>query len=265
MKSSSVISVLAPFVALAHAQTPYGSEPATNNTLTVTYNSTTITPGQLFLPSSLGNTPQVSSNQKLNGTYLLLFVDLSLGAANAAANLNGTGGLAAGLRCNGSTRLHWAQGNVTQAANGALLTNNSKPISLYNTPNPPASNPTPNVYTFYLFSQPSNFTLPAWDADRDLYATSSTARLNFSVQAIADEVGPPVAATYLQAAKNGSNSTQVPLNQLNQTCGSTLNTTNGTGSRSGAVAINGASNGKVLEAGVWVLLAGVAGAMAVFV
>ncbi|KAH9826164.1 Phosphatidylethanolamine-binding protein [Teratosphaeria destructans] len=265
MKPSSVLSVLAPFVALAHAQTPNGSEPATNNALTVTYNSTTITPGQLFLPSSLGNTPQVSSDQELNGTYLLLFVDLSLGAASAAASLNGTGGLAAGFRCNGTTRLHWAQGNVTQAANGTLLTSNSGAISLYNTPNPPATNPTPNVYTFYLFSQPPNFTLPAWDADRDLYATSSSARLNFSVQAIADEVGPPVAATYLQAAKNGSNSTQVPLHQLNRTCGSALNTTIGTGSGSGAASTNGASNGKGLEAAVWVMLASVAGAMAVFV
>ena len=123
-------------------------------------------------------------------------------------------------------------------------------------PNPPATNPSPNVYTFYLFSQPANFTLPAWDAGRDLYAASASARLNFSVTAIADVVGAPIAANYLQSQNvNGKNTSAA-----NATCSSNATTTsvNGTTSATASATVSPytGSAGKAMEVGGWLVMAG---------
>ena len=60
----------------------------------------------------------------------------------------------------------------------------------------PTLNDIPHTFSFYLFPQPDGFALPAWDAGRNLTALGAPDRLNFSVSAIADVVGAPVAANY---------------------------------------------------------------------
>jgi hypothetical protein len=97
----------------------------------------------------------------------------------------------------------------------------------------PGLNDVPHTYTFYLFHQPSDFTLPAWDSGRDLYAAAASARMNFSVQAIANQVGAPVASSYIrvQNAKNNATGTAsngtCPANGTTAGAGSTAPYTGG--------------------------------------
>lgn len=59
-----------------------------------------------------------------------------------------------------------------------------------------------HTYTFYLFTQPSNFTQDAatWDAGRVYDPISVYDRMNFSTSAIADVpgVGAPLAANFMR-------------------------------------------------------------------
>jgi len=71
----------------------------------------------------------------------------------------------------------------------------------------PPLNDIPHTYTFYLFRQLSNFTLPAYDAGRNLTAAPASDRMNFSVAAIADVVGAPILANYIRVQNPGNNAT----------------------------------------------------------
>jgi len=88
----------------------------------------------------------------------------------------------------------------------------------------PGLNDIPHTYTFYLFNQPANFTLPAWDAGRVYNPISASTRMNFSVFAIADVAGAPIAANYMciQNPKNNATGTA-----SNGTCPSSATTTSG--------------------------------------
>ena len=71
----------------------------------------------------------------------------------------------------------------------------------------PILNDIPHTFTFYLFPQPDDFALPAWDAGRNLTALGAPDRLNFSVSAIADVVGAPVAANYYRTYNRSNTAT----------------------------------------------------------
>jgi len=88
----------------------------------------------------------------------------------------------------------------------------------------PGLNDIAHTYTFYLFSQPANFTLPAWDAGRDYNPISASTRMNFSVSAIADVAGAPVAANYMRIQNPNNNATGTASNG---TCSSSATTTAG--------------------------------------
>lgn len=165
--------------------------------------------------------PTVSLNQTLNGTHMLLLVDLSI----PQSTINTTGAQAPGLEPCRTTRLHWFQQNLTQTSNGTF-TSTSAPIAAYGGPMPPL-NDVPHTYTFYLFPQPANFSLPAWDAGRVYNPISVYARMNFSVQAIAAGVGQPLAGNYIRVQNPNNTATGTASNG---TCPSSLssNGTNGT-------------------------------------
>ena len=76
----------------------------------------------------------------------------------------------------------------------------------------PGLNDIPHTYTFYLFPQPSNFSLPAWDAGRTYDPISVYARMNFSVKAIADVIGSPIAANYFRVQNPNNNATGTASN-----------------------------------------------------
>jgi len=88
----------------------------------------------------------------------------------------------------------------------------------------PGLNDIAHTYTFYLFNQPANFTLPAWDAGRVYNPISASTRMNFSVSAIADVAGAPVAANYMRIQNPNNNATGTASNG---TCPSSATTTNG--------------------------------------
>lgn len=70
----------------------------------------------------------------------------------------------------------------------------------------PGLNDIAHTYTFYLFAQPVDFSLPAWDTDRDYNPISVYARMNFSIQAIADIAGAPLAGNYIRVVNPNSTS-----------------------------------------------------------
>jgi hypothetical protein len=100
----------------------------------------------------------------------------------------------------------------------------------------PTLNDIPHTFTFYLFPQPDNFALPAWDANRNLTALGAPDRLNFSVSAITDVVGAPVAANYYRTYNRSNTATG---SFSNGTCPSFLAGNGSTGGGGG----NGSGNG----------------------
>ena len=100
----------------------------------------------------------------------------------------------------------------------------------------PTLNDIPHTFTFYLFAQPDDFALPAWDAGRNLTALGAPDRLNFSVSAIADVVGAPVAANYYRTYNRSNTATG---SFSNGTCPSFLAGNNATGGGSGDFGGNG--------------------------
>lgn len=71
----------------------------------------------------------------------------------------------------------------------------------------PTLNDIPHTFTFYLFPQPDDFSLPDWDAGRNLTALGAPDRLNFSVTAISDVVGAPIAANYYRTYNRSNTAT----------------------------------------------------------
>jgi hypothetical protein len=76
----------------------------------------------------------------------------------------------------------------------------------------PGLNDIAHSYTFYLFNQPANFSLPAWDAGRVYNPISASTRMNFSVSAVADVAGAPVAANYMRIQNPKNNATGTASN-----------------------------------------------------
>jgi hypothetical protein len=89
----------------------------------------------------------------------------------------------------------------------------------------PGLNDIAHTYTFYLFNQPANFSLPAWDTGRVYNPISASTRMNFSVSAVADVAGAPVAANYMRIQNPKNNATGTASNG---TCPAPVTTTNGT-------------------------------------
>lgn len=104
----------------------------------------------------------------------------------------------------------------------------------------PPLNDIPHTYTFYLFSQPANFSLPAYDAGRNYTAPSASTRMNFSITAISDAVGAPILANYIRVQNPGNNATG---SYSNGTCPASLTgNATGTGSAPAATYTGGAAS-----------------------
>ena len=160
------------------------------------------------------DTPTTFSNGTFPDTYFLLFIDLSIPTSRFPANE--TPYLAPGLGPNRTTRLHWWAGNLTQTTSGTF-TNSSAALAEYGGPNPPLGD-IPHTYVFYLFPQPANYTPLAAALAGDFVSASAAARVNFSLLAVIEQVGNPVASNFFR--------TQNPNNTVN----GTTTTAAGTGS-----------------------------------
>lgn len=152
----------------------------------------------------VSNKPFIDANINYGGTYLALLVDQSISTASFPSNE--TASLVPGLGPDRTTRLHWWASNVTQTSEGAFI-NRSAPIADYGGPMPPL-NDIAHTYVLYLFGQPANFSLPAEFLEGYFNPISADTRLNFSVSAVAEWVGAPLAANYFRVQNpNNTNST----------------------------------------------------------
>lgn len=133
-------------------------------------------------------------------TYILTMVDLSL-PFFALPPTTDFASLVPGVGPNRTTRLHWFEYDVTASGRFGALVNRSLPIAEYEGPQPPAGD-IPHDYVVYLFKQPAGYKAPV---DKRAYYADETsfARMNFSVQALVDEVGVPVAANYFRVQHEG--------------------------------------------------------------
>lgn len=107
--------------------------------------------------------------------------------------------LVPGLIANTTTRLHWWGTNLTlDAASGVFVdANSSADLSPFGPPAP--RDATYHTYAFYLFDQPASYVPSAEALAGDYVGIAADARFNFSLSAIVDAVGGPVAANYFRA------------------------------------------------------------------
>jgi hypothetical protein len=100
--------------------------------------------------------------------------------------------------------LHWLVSNVTQSSNGSTLVIPTPGEAEYRAPNPPVGD-SPHAYTFILFAQPDDFSVPTEFNDvlqsRVFFNTS-----NFVAAAGLQQ--PGLAANYLQVQNLSSTPTQ---------------------------------------------------------
>ncbi|CAJ2514106.1 Uu.00g022250.m01.CDS01 [Anthostomella pinea] len=170
-------------------QTPPGISPAASKNLGVRYNDLTLSANQLLPESTIPGTPTVSLDQSLTGTYMVMLVDQSI----PQSSITSTGPQVQGLQPCRTTRLHWLQTSLSQTSSGTFVSNSSA-IAEYGSPLPGLDD-IAHTYVFWLFPQPANFTLPPWDAGRVYNPIEVYARMNFSTNVIAQEVGAPIAAS----------------------------------------------------------------------
>ncbi|KAK5127753.1 hypothetical protein LTR08_004213 [Meristemomyces frigidus] len=205
-RCSLIVTTALLFAASVFGQTPPGTQPSTNKELGARYSTTEVTPNILLPEALVANEPIVYLHEALNGTHMAMLVDLSI----PQSSINSTGPQAAGLEDCRSTRLHWYQPDLIQTSNGTFVSNTT-PIATYGGPMP-GLNDIPHTYTLYLFAQPANFELPAWDAGSTYDPISVYARMNFSVEAIAGVAGSPVAADYFRIVNPNNTATGTASN-----------------------------------------------------
>jgi hypothetical protein len=139
---------------------------------------------------------------------------------------------------NGSrvTLLHWFQPDVTGVVNGinstTLTLPTTGPGAPYLQPSPPPGD-APHRYTFFLFEQPIDFTVPAAFASVDPPETSND-RVGFNLNAFiaAANLSAPLAANYMlvQNTTISGSSTSFPPSSVTSTAG--IDTSIGSGTSS---------------------------------
>ncbi|KAM0150454.1 hypothetical protein ACHAQE_008955 [Botrytis cinerea] len=193
--------------ALTRAQTPADSWPSTSRNIGSAFQNITVTPGKWISPSDVTSQPTIylttplnpNPNPNPNASYMLLMLDLSIPSSDVTtASLYST--LTPGLAPNTTTRLHWWQGNYTLAPSSSssslnpLFLNSTNSIAAYTAPRPRDS--TNHTYAFYMFAQPANYFVGEEAANGTYYEETTEARFNFSLKAVVESVGEPVAANW---------------------------------------------------------------------
>jgi phosphatidylethanolamine-binding protein (PEBP) family uncharacterized protein len=92
-----------------------------------------------------------------------------------------------------TTYLHWLIPDVDLSHEKAAVPTTGSNIVSYLQPSPPAGDP-PHRYTFLLYSQPGNFSIPSEFATLQLF----TLGFDVSAFATAARLGQPKAATFMQ-------------------------------------------------------------------
>ncbi|THZ29090.1 hypothetical protein D6C91_01647 [Aureobasidium pullulans] len=195
-------------VQLTSAATPAGSSPQVPNTLGLVFANNVVKPGELIAqsvvdaaqPSVYAPNPRNRNRglkkhkPKKDQTYLFTLVDLNL-PYFALPNTTDFASLVPGIGPNRTTRLHWFEYNVHAIPPHQQLQNFSAPLAEYQGPMPPQGDEAHN-YVLYLFEQPEGWKPEVGAMQRYNNAGDSFARMNFSVEALSEQVGRPIAANY---------------------------------------------------------------------
>ncbi|THV69654.1 hypothetical protein D6D28_05733 [Aureobasidium pullulans] len=195
-------------VQLISAATPAGSSPQVPNTLGLVFANNVVQPGELIAqsvvdaaqPSVYAPNPRNRNRglkkhkPKKDQTYLFTLVDLNL-PYFALPNTTDFASLVPGIGPNRTTRLHWFEYNVHAIPPHQQLQNFSAPLADYQGPMPPQGDEAHN-YVLYLFEQPEGWKPEVGAMQRYNNASDSFARMNFSVEALSEQVGRPIAANY---------------------------------------------------------------------
>lgn len=182
MLSLRLLRLLA-FSAVTIAQTPDGFEPTAQIPLSVVYpqNITVSPPGVLLQRAETQVQPTVSApaGTPTDGTYIAVMIDLDV------------------PRNGGTTLLHWLESDFTLTPNLVLTPGpvNSSIGASYIGPNPPPGSP--HRYTFLLFSQPPEFTIPESFSTINP-PTETAARIGFNITEFVAAAGldVPLAGNY---------------------------------------------------------------------
>ncbi|KAG9560556.1 PEBP-like protein, partial [Aureobasidium melanogenum] len=209
MKPSQVLlAVAAAGVNLASAATPPGSTPQVANTLGIQFGKNNVQPGEMIdqLVADAGQPTLYAPSPKLNNrnlakhksskndkTYIFTMVDLDL-PFFALPNTTDFASLVPGIGPNRTTRLHWFEYNVHAIPPHQTLQNFSTPIADYEGPQPPQGDE-PHNYVIYLFEQPEGYK-PDLSAAATYANFSYLGRMNYSIKALEDQIGAPIAANY---------------------------------------------------------------------
>lgn len=193
MHFTSMVASSALLAASTMAQSPPNYSPGSSCTLGVNFGNTYLTANE-SLPQALVDSvnPSAFSPGVYLKEYLLLLVDLVI----PDEFVPGTN-LVPGLGANRTTRLHWFQGGVTHNLLNGSFTYNTSAYAPYAGPQPPQGD-IPHDYVFYLFNQPSGFVPPPAALVAEWQDGGSSARFNYSLSALAAQVGNPIAANYMQ-------------------------------------------------------------------
>ncbi|PWY80806.1 hypothetical protein BO94DRAFT_520752 [Aspergillus sclerotioniger CBS 115572] len=194
------LAALALAAGIAGAQSPPRYIPSSSTYLGLEFNTTVVAPGR-FIDAALVSNEPVTFPAKTSSdplTYQVFMLDISI---PSVAVTEDTGyPLVPGIAANDTTRLHWWQGNLT--VQDGIFVNSSQALAPWNIPEPEGT--ADHYYAFYLFAQPEDWSPSAAVLD-GLYADPYTdARYNFSLVAIAEQVGEPVAANYLLSLESSS-------------------------------------------------------------
>lgn len=184
MFSKTILSFGALLAATASAQTAPGFPIQASAQLGVAYGNNTVSPpgeriprGETAQPPSI-STPVWSSGSSGPQQGVLLMVDLDVPRNNTRVQL-----------------LHWLATNVTLSAvsgtNQTALTVPNGPVP-YVQPSPPVGD-VPHSYTFVLFAQPANFSIPAQ------YSNLTANRVFFNTSKFVSDagLGPALAGNYI--------------------------------------------------------------------
>ena len=201
----TVLASVAALAASAAAQSPAGYSPSTPMNLGVSFNGSILIPSE-ELPQAIPDTfnPSVFAPGLYLDKYMILMVDLSIPYDVTPYTAAQIPSLVPGLGANRTTRLHWWQTNVTHnLATGAFVYDSTTALAPYAGPQPPP-NDTFHDYTLWLFPQPRNFVAPAAAVAGEFQDLGTTNRFNFSLPALAKQVGQPIAANYFRTENAGN-------------------------------------------------------------
>ncbi|OAK95278.1 PEBP-like protein [Phaeosphaeriaceae sp. SRC1lsM3a] len=186
---------LSAVLSLVGAQTAPGFPVSASSSLTVAYGNNTVSPpGELIPRGETAQPPSISastwrSDERGPVPAVLLMVDLDVPRNGSRVQL-----------------LHWLGTNVTLSSGNSLVVGSS--FAPYLQPSPPVGD-VPHSYTFIVFVQPRNFSIPAQ------YANLAQTRVPFNTSQFLSDAGikpsDAIGANYIRVQNlTGSATTTFP-------------------------------------------------------